>query len=342
MSPVFIRESRLVFLLWGAPFILAVALFFAAWFAMLASLAGPDAHSSLRLLGRTYPASPETVRIALLLLGGFIFLSFAATVGRRMLPAMASTISISEAGVIVTAGWESVSVPLDALTRARVNRQLVGARAKLTPQTRPLALTFADGRRLVKALDRLGVVCSTNDDALKPDSSFCLPAEEPVRWEGRPGWPMAYWFIAALAWPPPMIFALWLWAIWSRPGLLVTHLLYSFVALLSIGIMAIGMMVLIVTRAGVLARALAGTIAITDRRIAWRAPGTGVIYRQIQGADLLSASLIEEKSDRGWISLSVRDAKGEVQEIDLFDLPKPDQALVALQALIVPDPAARR
>ncbi len=79
---------------------------------------------------------------------------------------------------------------------------------------------------------------------------------------------------------------------------------------------------------------LFGTMAVTDRRVIWIAPGTGGVYREIDGSDLISAGLVEGNDSRGWIALVERRGTSNVNEIDVHGVPQPMVALSVLHGLI--------
>lgn len=79
---------------------------------------------------------------------------------------------------------------------------------------------------------------------------------------------------------------------------------------------------------------LFGTMAVTDRRVIWIAPGTDDVYREIEGDDLIHAGLVEGDDARGWIALVERRGTGNVNEIDVHGVPQPMVALSVLHGLI--------
>lgn len=79
---------------------------------------------------------------------------------------------------------------------------------------------------------------------------------------------------------------------------------------------------------------LFGTMAVTDRRVIWIALGTGGVYREVNGDDLIHAGLVEGDDALGWIALVERRGTSNVNEIDVHGVPQPMVALSVLHDLI--------
>lgn len=77
---------------------------------------------------------------------------------------------------------------------------------------------------------------------------------------------------------------------------------------------------------------LLGNVAVTDRRIVWLSPMRGAAYREIAGASIIGAALVDRKGQRGWVSVT-QQIGTDVREHDLFGLPDPEEAVAAIEAL---------
>lgn len=79
-----------------------------------------------------------------------------------------------------------------------------------------------------------------------------------------------------------------------------------------------------------------GTLAVTDRRIAFLAPLTGRVDREIRAERLVEAALVlVDDRGRGHISLTLKPKKGEEAEhMDLYAVPDPENAVAAMARLI--------
>ncbi|WP_034159453.1 hypothetical protein [Sphingomonas sp. ERG5] len=330
-----IRESLALLILWRIPGTLLIIAFLGAWFAMAGQSGG---QASVWHFGRRYAVAPEPARIAFLAIGACIALIFLIGFIRGLYFAAGKSIVIAPDGVGVTFGAQHRRLFSWALSGIRVNRLMIGARIRVSDDTPPFVVSVAEAQRAIRALDRLGVTVRT--DASFPvhrDQTGLLPAEA-IIWEGRPGlltFMRSDGWVAVLAVPLPLIFVRWLWWIWTEPGWAVSsRFFWSFFALMLVGNVAIGLVAMIVGHFDEWFRELAGTIAVTDRRIIWRAPRGGDVYREIQGNDILAGALVENNGRRGWIGLSISDEEGEVREIDLRGLPHPDNAIAAIEALM--------
>lgn len=334
MSPLYLRESRFVRMLWASPAVLAFIVFFAAWFTALWNADGLYARGRRSLRG-DYRLSPESARWLLLIVGGVMVLALTALLARSLISASTKSLTISDGGITACWGNRRITLLPTALSGVRISRLMIGSRVRLGSTTPPFILSLANALRFAQALEHLGIAYWSND---LPSAEYPpLDVDETVVWEGRPGLPAfarSWWLIMIFAVPAPLIFATWLWNIWSGGGAIVTRLLYTYMALFIVGFTAIGVVTLVVSRFGEWSRDLAGTIAITDKRIAWRSPWNGTVYREVAACDLLSAALVETTGRRGWIGLSIRGERGRVEEIDLFNLPRPEAALAAIEAIM--------
>ena len=162
-----------------------------------------------------------------------------------------------------------------------------------------------------------------------------LGPSEAIFWAGRPGLRSAtgsrvLLFVLAIA--APFLFALWIWAAWSNardPALAAVSTIWA--CLIFFGSAVPG----ITIGSGALRewiRDAFGRVIVTDRRIAW-VVGRDLVYREIAGDSLISAALIEGQGRYGWVSVTQQDGD-DVRERDLFGLPEPDQALIAMEQLI--------
>jgi hypothetical protein len=337
MSPLLLRESRLVRILWAAPAGLFFVLFVTTWFVLLMQETGPNGGSWRWTTGRYHPLSPEVGRLLFAILGILFVLVFVGQLARIMRSASTKSLSIGDRGVVATYGRKKVTLPPAALGGVRISRLLIGTRIRLNRETPPFVLTLTDALRFAQAMEHLGIAYRSNS---LPASDFPpLDVNETVVWEGRPGlyaFMRSWWLMMLVTLPAPLIFAILLWNIWTGPSSVVDQLMFTFLALGTIGFTAIGLATLILSRFPEWSRELAGSIAVTDRRIAWREPRTGAVYREVAAGDILSAALVETNGRHGWIGLSVRGAAGRVGEIDLFNLPRPEAALAAIDAIAPP------
>jgi hypothetical protein len=162
-----------------------------------------------------------------------------------------------------------------------------------------------------------------------------LGTSEATLWAGRPGLRSATGsrvLLVVLAIAAPFLFALWIWTAWSNardPALAAVSTIWA--CLIFFGSAVPG----IIVGSGALRewiRDALGRVFVTDRRIAWVA-GRDFVYREIVGDSLIGAALIEGQGRYGWVSVT-QQVEDDVRECDLFGLPEPDQALVAIERLI--------
>jgi len=162
-----------------------------------------------------------------------------------------------------------------------------------------------------------------------------LGTREAVLWKGRPGLRSLTGrrlFLLALTLAAPCLFALWIWTAWSNarePALAGISTVWA--CMLFFGSAVPGIIVGSSTLREWIRDAF-GRVFVTDRRIAW-VVGRDFVYREIAGDSLIGAALIEGQGRYGWVSVT-QQVEDDVRERDLFGLPEPDQALVAIQRLI--------
>lgn len=169
-----------------------------------------------------------------------------------------------------------------------------------------------DAEKLLGIFSALGIEQSpagaTGIDALAPD--------EPVRWRGSLG-------LASLDASKAIAAAALL-----TPALLLV-LLQVWVLLLAFGAVALLALVALGERLRSWFFEAFGTVLVTDRRIVWRVPGSDRLYRELALAELVDALIVEEKSGRAWVALTVRH-RGDVRDEDLRGVPDPQGFLAAL------------
>lgn len=169
-----------------------------------------------------------------------------------------------------------------------------------------------------------------------PASQFDrLGTSEAILWAGRPGLRSAtgsrvLLFVLAIA--APFLFALWLWAIWGNARDSVEAGFWTVWACMLFFGSAVPGIVIGSDALREWIRDALGRVVVTDRRVAWVVGRNGV-YREIVGDSLLGAALIERQGRYGWVSVTER-IEGDVRERDLFGLPEPDRALIAIERLI--------
>lgn len=162
-----------------------------------------------------------------------------------------------------------------------------------------------------------------------------LGTREAVHWAGRPGLRSVTGgrlLLFAFALAAPCLFILWMWTIWSDardPAIAAFWTVWACVFFFGFAMPGI---VVGSDALGEWIRDAFGRVFVTDRRIAW-AVGRDFVYREIVGDGLIGAALIEGQGRYGWISVT-QQVGDDVHERDLFGLPEPDQALVAIERLI--------
>lgn len=180
---------------------------------------------------------------------------------------------------------------------------------------------------------RLHVAWSARDPAAS-SSDAGLKLGERVIWAARPGWRTltgSRALVLSLTVLGPVLIGWWLWRIltgvdvWPR----------AFWALLLIGLLFGSIVPAIVLGRHGLRRwvfDLAGTVAVTDRRVVWRSPMRGVVYREIAGDSIIGAVLVDQRGRRGWVAVTEQMDPG-VKEHDLFGLSDPERAVAAIEGL---------
>ena len=162
-----------------------------------------------------------------------------------------------------------------------------------------------------------------------------LGTSEATLWAGRPGLRSATGsrvLLFVLAAAAPFLFALWIWMAWNNardPALAAVSTIWA--CLIFFGSAVPG----IIIGSGALRewiRDTFGRVIVTDRRIAW-VIGGDLVYREIAGDSLISAALIEGQGRYGWVCV-IQQVGDDVRERDLFGLPEPGQALIAIEQLI--------
>jgi hypothetical protein len=210
--------------------------------------------------------------------------------------------------------------PLVVLHRVHVRRTGRGGIA--------LYLRAADARNLVEQLQRFGV---------EPEAAAApIPAiapEETVHWQGRPGFAALDRFQLAaglLLFLPVLIYAWPLYWLWGTGLPLVALLLGAYIWTWLWGGLAVGMLIsmgMLLTR---WIREAFGTLLVTDRRLAWREPGSTGVYREIARSELVDAAIVEQKGRRAWVALTIRKGADDVEEMDLRGITQADRFVAAL------------
>jgi hypothetical protein len=161
---------------------------------------------------------------------------------------------------------------------------------------------------------------------------FVLAPGEIIVWQGKQGWrgiDRTRLGLATLTCIGPALCVWWLGRIWAGPDPLVEQLFWSFFATLILGATVMP----IFSEAGrTFVNDVLGEMVITNQRIAWLSP-SGNQYKEISGAELTGAALVEGDEHRAWITLTqIRRAK--VSEVDLFGVPNPTEALTAIKRVV--------
>lgn len=168
-----------------------------------------------------------------------------------------------------------------------------------------------------------------------------LEAGERLLWQGEPRLRTLTWLrmvLLSLALVAPILFTRWIWLSYAGSEKLAQKLFWAFFPTAAL---CFWILPALIMGAGPMKRWVMdvfGSIVVTDRRIAWLSPRRRDVYRQIDGAQLIAAMLVEE--ERGWVAVT-RQRGRRVSEIDLFGLPRPQEALVAIEAMMA-DVAAHR
>jgi hypothetical protein len=191
-----------------------------------------------------------------------------------------------------------------------------------------MLLRRRDADSLLAAFSALGIEESpagaTGIDPLAPD--------EPVRWRGNLGlgtFDAGKAILAGALLIPPLLLGIALWSIWDGNRLVAFALLQSAFVLLVFGGLVFLALVALGERLRIWLFEALGTVLVTDRRIAWCAPRSGSIYRELALAELVDALIVEEKRERAWVALTVRH-RDDVRDEDLHGVPDAQGFLAAL------------
>ena len=192
-----------------------------------------------------------------------------------------------------------------------------------------MQLRAADARRLRALLHSLGVEPSV---PLAAPIAEIAPTE-PVRWQGRPGFAALnklQLIVAPALFLPVLIYLMALQWFWGGGLPWRASLFFSLIwTMLMGGLVMISLLGFGDVLRGWI-RAALGTILVTDRRIAWREPGSHQIYRELALPELLDAAIVERKGRRAWVALTLRKGDDDVREEDLRGLPDADRFVAAL------------
>lgn len=162
--------------------------------------------------------------------------------------------------------------------------------------------------------------------------AFALMPGETALWQGRQGWrgvdrQRLGWVM--LAGVGPALYGWWLWRIWHGADPLAIRMFWSFAATCVLG----GTVApLFSPAAGRLVDDLLGVMTVTDRRIVW-CTARGDVYRELPGAELITVAVVAGDAGRGWVTVTQR-CGGRVSEIDLFGVPRPFEAVAAVERLM--------
>ncbi|NJR77359.1 hypothetical protein [Sphingomonas corticis] len=168
-----------------------------------------------------------------------------------------------------------------------------------------------------------------------------LALGEPVRWRGRRGLhAIGAGRLLALAGVGAvmMVFGLLTTRLWTGDGMLGEKLLFSFALLFVFGGVLFFAATVGASALAEWARDVAGTLVVTDRRIAWLHPLRAEVYRAIDADAIVDVTLVENGEDhrsrRGWVAVTVRKGTSNVEAVDLTGLPDAAGAATAMRRLI--------
>lgn len=204
------------------------------------------------------------------------------------------------------------------------------------PAKRPIGMLLGtrDAKGLLSVLEARGVTCGRLAAVELPVESVELEPGEPIRWRGRPGFAsldMTRMIVATAMLFPSVLFVALIVRIWSAGPHFMFGLILSMGAFGLCGATALGVLATYHERLRGWLYDLAATILVTDRRIAWCAPRSGLIYRELALSDVVDAAVVEQRGSRAWIGLTLNDA-GRIREFDLRGVAEPDRFLAALKA----------
>lgn len=196
-----------------------------------------------------------------------------------------------------------------------------------------MVLGTRDAARLLRVLRGLGVACGALDAIHPPAEADRLVPGESVRWRGRPGlasFDAGRAFLLFALCLPLAFLATALALIWSAGAGAVTGLFFSGVVFSLFGYLALYLLAIFHERLRAWACDAFGAVLVTDRRIAWAAPFSGRIYRDVAFAALIEAVIVERRGRRAWVTLTIRKAD-DVRSEDLRGLPDADRFLAVLR-----------
>lgn len=196
-----------------------------------------------------------------------------------------------------------------------------------------MLLGTRDAMYALAALRRLGAKTGKIDAVEAPAENPELAPGEPVRWRGRPGFGSfdAARAIALIGVFLPFTFlVIALVMIWSSDPYPMIGLFWTAFVFNLFGYLALSVLFLFSGRLRVWLLDMFGVVMVTDRRIAWRAPFSGLIYRDLAFAELVDAGVVERKGRRAWVTLTVRNGD-DVRSEDLHGLPDADRFLAVLR-----------
>lgn len=329
--------------------------------ALLAMLVG----LGLALDGRSAILLPDTVGSLdrLEVPAAFVLAPFAGAClwkilqfAHRVLAAPWTLWAITPRRLIVRLGRRRADFPLDRADRAVVGG--VHGRTTLALETRgdgsrgsrarPSLFGVVNADAAIEVLERLGVrVSDERPDLEGPDSgpSPIAPGES-IRWSGRRGFGAAgadRRLMLGMAVPMALPFLWAVWFAWSKSKATDTLLgkigsggIILFVACIYLGPMAWVVFGHAPAFLGDLYVEIFGRLAVSDRRILFIAPLTGVVHRDIPADRLIEAFLIDvDDRGRGYISLTLKGESGEKDEtMDLYSVPDPENAIDSISRLI--------
>lgn len=164
-----------------------------------------------------------------------------------------------------------------------------------------------------------------------------LEAGETIRWEGRQGvraLGRLHWTGVALTAAVAALCSLSLWRSWSTADSPGEGMFGTSMVLMLGGFSVIGVVVMY---GGDVVRLALDRMAVTDRRIIWT-DGKGRIGRELWGSELIGAGIVEGDERRGWVMVTARRGR-RVRELDLHGVPRPQEAVAAIDALMRNHPA---
>ncbi|WP_141395860.1 hypothetical protein [Sphingomonas spermidinifaciens] len=180
---------------------------------------------------------------------------------------------------------------------------------------------------------RLGFGLYLFSIAASPSSiDHSLEQGETIRWEGRQGihaFGLMHWVGIGVTALVASLCLYFLWRSWTEPDHVAESVLGTSVVLFLGGFSAIGV---IVTHGGDVLRMARDRMAVTDRRIIWF-DRKGRISRELLAIDLIGAGFVEGDDHRGWVMVTTRRGR-RVREIDLFGVPRPHEAVTAIEAMM--------